>query len=346
MIDAQTLVSRQPFIIAEIALAHDGSLGMAHAFIDAATQSGADAVKFQTHIASAESTFDEPFRVKFSAQDASRYDYWRRMEFTNEQWQGLSDHCKKNGITFLSTPFSIEAVDLLAKIGMAIWKVPSGELRSSELLDRILQVGGHVLASTGMSTWREIDETVSFFHSRGVEFTLMQCTTRYPTRFREVGLNVLDQMRRRHRCRVGLSDHSGTPYPALAAMARGASVIEVHVTFDRRMFGPDSVASVDFDELAFLVKARNAFVEMDENPIDKDVMAESLDSIRTMFGRSLAPACDLSAGTILKADMLVAKKPGGGIPREAAEKIVGRRLARHVSPKRLLRWDDIENGSQ
>jgi N,N'-diacetyllegionaminate synthase len=346
MIDEQTLRSKQAFLIAEVAQAHDGSLGMAHAFIDAAAQAGADAIKFQTHIADAESTFDEPFRVQFSAQDERRYDYWRRTEFTSEQWKGLADHCKGVGIVFLSTPFSIEAVDLLARFDMAIWKVPSGELRSNELLDRILSAGGHVLVSTGMSSWRDIDDIVSSLRSREADFTLMQCTTRYPTPFREVGLNVLDEMRRRYGCPVGLSDHSGTPYPALAAMARGASVIEVHVTFDRRMFGPDSVASVTFDELAILVEARNAFVEMDQNPVDKDIMAESLNSIRTIFGKSLAPVRKLSAGTLLKPDMLVPKKPGGGIPREAAQQIAGRRLARDVGPERLLRWDDIEEGSQ
>lgn len=337
---------KQPFMIAEVAQAHEGSLGMAHAFIDAAAQAGADAVKFQTHIAAAESTFDEPFRIQFSVQDKTRYDYWRRMEFTSKQWEGLAAHCKEKGVVFVSAPFSVEAVNLLAGLGMAVWKVASGELRSSELLNCILSVGGHVLVSTGMSPWGEIDETVAFLRSRGAGLTLMQCTSRYPTPFHEVGLNVLEEMRRRYSCPVGLSDHSGTPYPALAAMARGASVIEVHVTFDRRMFGPDTAASVTFDELALLVRARNAFIEIDGNPVDKDSIAESFASMRTMFGKSLAPARELSAGTLLSPEMLVLRKPGGGIPREAAQEIVGRRLARNVAPERILRWDDIEENSQ
>lgn len=339
-------IGNPAFIIAEVAQSHDGSLGMAHAMIDAVAEAGADAVKFQTHIAAAESTFDEPFRVPFSLQDIKRYDYWRRTEFTPKQWQKLAAHAKQCGVTFLSSPFSVEAVHLLAKLGVALWKVASGEVRSRDLLEAMLETGGHVLVSTGMSPWGEIDEVVALLRSRAAEFTLMQCTSRYPTPLSEVGLNILDQMRSRYSCPVGLSDHSGTPFPALAAMARGASVIEVHVTFDRRMFGPDVPASVTFDQLAFLSQARNAFVEMDQNPVDKDAAANSLESMRQIFGKSLAPIRALSAGTLLVPDMLVPRKPGGGIPTEALPDITGRRLARDVVPERILRWDDLEKVAQ
>jgi len=342
----RTVDSKRPFVIAEIALSHDGSLGMAHAFLDAAAQGGADAVKFQTHIAGAESTFDEPFRVAFSRQDLKRYDYWRRTAFTAEQWRELAAHAKQQGIAFLSSPFSVEAVRLLAGLGVTLWKVPSGELRSRDLLEAMLATEGHILVSTGMSAWQEIDETVALLRSRGAEFTLMQCTSRYPTSLSEVGLNVLEQMRSRYSCPVGLSDHSGTPFPALAAMARGATVIEIHVTFDRRMFGPDVPASITFDELAFLTRARDAFNEMDGHPVDKDAMAQSLASMRQMFGRSLAPSRALPTGTVLAPDMLVAKKPGGGIPTEALPELIGQRLARDVVPERILSWDDLEKAAQ
>ena len=249
-----------------MAQAHDGSLGLAHAFVDAIADAGADAVKFQTHIATAESTFDEPFRIAFSKQDAKRYDYWRRTAFTAEQWQELASHAKERGITFLSSPFSVEAVHLLARLGVTLWKVPSGELRSRDLLEAMVATGGHILVSSGMSPWQEIDDIVTLLRLRAVEFTLMQCTSRYPTPLSQVGLNVLDQMRSRYSCPVGLSDHSGTPFPALAAMARGATVIELHVTFDRRMFGPDVPASITFDELGFLCRARDAFKRNGREP--------------------------------------------------------------------------------
>jgi N-acetylneuraminate synthase len=127
-------------------------------------------------------------------------------------------------------------------------------------------------------------------------------------------------------------------------MARGASVIETHVIFDRRMFAPDGAASITFDELAFLVRARNAFTEIDRNPVDKNIVAESLGSMRAAFGKSLAPIRAFSAGTILDTSMLAVKKPGGGIPPEAAKRISGRCLARDVTPDRILRWEDLKEG--
>jgi hypothetical protein len=148
-------------VIGEVALTHDGSLGLAHAFVDAIAGAGADAVKFQTHIAAAESTPSEPFRVKFSRQDATRYEYWQRMEFTEAQWQGLADHCRERGVLFISSPFSIEAVDLLERVGQPIWKIASGEVSNPRLLDRVLETGAPVLLSTGMSALAETDAAVA-----------------------------------------------------------------------------------------------------------------------------------------------------------------------------------------
>ena len=121
--------SQACYIVAEMAQAHDGSLGTAHAYIDAIAKAGADAIKFQTHIAAAESTPSEPWRVKFSPQDATRYDYWKRMEFTEKQWHGLKKHADERGLKFLSSPFSVEAVELLTRVGVAAWKVASGEVK-------------------------------------------------------------------------------------------------------------------------------------------------------------------------------------------------------------------------
>jgi N-acetylneuraminate synthase len=153
-------------VIGEVALTHDGSLGLAHAFIDAIANAGADAVKFQTHIAAAESTPSEPFRVKFS-DDPSRYAYWKRMEFTEQQWHGLAAHCRHHGLLFISSPFSIEAVDLLERVGQPIWKIASGEVSNASLLDRVCDTGAPVLLSTGMSPIEETDAAVARVRARG-----------------------------------------------------------------------------------------------------------------------------------------------------------------------------------
>src|SRR6185369_1935193 len=144
------------------------SLGTAHAFVDAIADAGADAVKFQTHIAAAESTPSEPFRVKFSRQDATRYDYWRRMEFSEDGWRGLAQHCADRGVLFISSPFSLEAVDLLERVGQPIWKVASGEVSNTRLLDRVLATGKPVLLSTGLSPLAETDAAVARAKAAGV----------------------------------------------------------------------------------------------------------------------------------------------------------------------------------
>jgi N,N'-diacetyllegionaminate synthase len=341
---ASRAVGRQEpaFLIAEVAQAHDGSLGMAHAFIDAAATAGADAVKFQTHIASAESTLDEQFRVMFSRQDDTRYSYWKRMEFTGEQWAGLAAHASEKGLVFLSSPFSIEAVELLARLQMPAWKIASGELGSAALLEAMIGAGGPFIMSTGMSGWNEIDDLASRIRDAKRELAILQCTTRYPTALEHVGLNIMDELRERFGVPVGLSDHSGRPEVAIAAIARGADVVELHITLNRWMFGPDVPASLTVDEFRRVADFRNALDVMDANPVDKDAMAAELAHIRSLFGRSVAPTRKLAAGTVLTADMLVAKKPAGGIPESQIPDLIGRTVVRDLTPERLLRPEDIE----
>lgn len=330
------------FLIAEVAQAHDGSLGAAHAYVDAVADAGVDAIKFQTHIAAAESTLDEPFRVKFSRQDQTRFDYWRRMEFTAEQWAGLAEHARERGIVFLSSPFSVPAVELLKRIGMAAWKVGSGEVESPDLIAAICAAGAPVLISTGMCDYAAIERAVGYVRERGSNLALFQCTSRYPVVLSEVGLNVIDELRRRFDCPVGLSDHSGMVYPALAAMARGANLIEAHVVFDRRMFGPDTPASLTVDEFRQLARARDAFFEMLAHPVDKDAMAAEMAAMRSMFGKSVALMNDSPRGTVLTPNMLTLKKPGTGIAASEMAALAGRRLKRDVEARRLLSWDDID----
>ncbi len=329
------------YLIAEVAQAHDGSLGTAHAFVDAAADAGADAIKFQTHIADAESTRDEPFRVKFSRQDETRFDYWKRMEFTPEQWAGLKTHADERGLAFLSSAFSTAAVDLLRNLGVPAWKVASGEVNSGALVDAICADGKPVLLSTGMSGWDDIDAAVMRIGGAGAPVAVLQCVSKYPTALEAVGLNVIDDMRTRYGVPCGLSDHSGQPWPAMAAVARGAAIVELHITLSERMFGPDVPSSLTVEAFRNVAEMRDAVYAMETHPADKDAVARDLSDMRAMFGRSLAPAHDLPAGTVISPDMLVAKKPATGIPADAAETLVGRTLERAVPADRLLSWEDL-----
>lgn len=329
-------------VVGEVAQAHDGSLGMAHAFIDAIADAGAGAVKFQTHIAAAESTAREPWRVAFSAQDASRYDYWRRMEFSEDQWRGLKQHADARGLAFLSSPFSEEAMDLLQRIGVPAWKIASGETGGGPVFDRAARSGLPVLLSTGMSRMTEIDSRVADLRAAGAPFAVLQCTSAYPCPPERVGVNLVTEFAARYQCVTGLSDHSGTIFPSLAAVAMGARVIEVHVTLSRQMFGPDVTSSVTTTELRQIADGAAFITRMQAHPLDKDAAAHESRVLRGMFGKSIVARHDLCAGTVLLREHLTFKKPGDGMPATELGSLVGRRLCRSVSSDEQLRRSDVE----
>jgi N-acetylneuraminate synthase len=339
---APTLQTGRCFIIAEVGLAHDGSLGLAHAFIDEIARGGADAVKFQTHIAAAESTAAEPFRVAFSRQDATRYDYWKRIEFTESQWRGLGEHARERGLVFLSSPFSDEAVDLLTRVGMPMWKIASGEIGNVPMLDRMIATGKPILLSSGMSDMRELDRSVQRVKAAKLPLALLQCTTAYPCPPERVGLNMIPVFRDRYECFVGLSDHSGTIYPGIAAAALGSDVLEVHVTMSRGMFGPDVPASVTMEELRQLVDGVRFVERMCANPVEKDAVARDMAPLRDIFTKSLVARTPLAAGTVIAETHVAMKKPGTGIPAARIADVVGRKLRRGVGADEQFRFDDLE----
>lgn len=328
-------------IIGEVAQAHEGSLGIAHSYIDAIAAAGADAVKFQTHIAAAESTPSEPWRVKFSTQDATRYAYWKRMEFSADQWAELKEHADRRGLKFLSSPFSVEAVDLLTRVGVAAWKVASGEVSNVPMLERMVATGLPILLSTGMSPLSEIDAAVERVKAHGSPLTVLQCSSVYPCPPERVGLNLIPFFRDRYQCAVGLSDHSGTIYPGLAAATLGIDVLEVHVTFSREMFGPDVPVSLTTAELRQLVHGVRFIETMRANPADKDDLAAETAPMRKLFTKSVVAAIDLPAGTVLKNEHLTVKKPGTGIPADRLPTLIGRRVRRSVSANELLQDADL-----
>ncbi len=334
--------SERCMIVAEVAQSHEGSLGMAHAFIDAIADAGADAVKFQTHIASAESTPHEPWRIKFSQQDETRYDYWKRMEFSEAQWQGLRSHALKVGLQFLSTPFSVEAFEMLKRVGVAAWKVASGETANTPMLDLMIQTGLPIILSTGMSSLGEIDNAVKQVKEKGAPLAVLQCTTAYPCPPEKVGLNLIPEFRERYDCFVGLSDHSGLIYPGLAAATLGIEILEVHVALSREMFGPDVAASITSEELRQLVDGVRFIERMKKNPVDKNASSQELFELRRAFTKSVVARIDLQAGTVLQAEHLAIKKPGTGIPATRLPELIGRRLKQQIAKDELLSEDKLD----
>ena len=335
------LRDRGCLIIGEVAQAHDGSLGTAHAFIDAIAHAGADAVKFQTHIAAAESTHAEPWRIKFSSQDKTRYDYWKRMEFTEPQWHELKKHADDRKLLFLSSPFSMEAVELLKRVGVSAWKVASGEISNGPMLEKMLASRSPIILSSGMSPMGELDAAVKQIREAGNDLTILQCSSIYPTPPEKLGLNLLSELRARYGCKVGLSDHSGKVFAGLAAAALGAEMIEVHVTFSRESFGPDVPASLTTSELRELVEGARFIRTAIQHPVNKDEMAAQLAPMRALFTKSIATLMDLPSGAVLSEHNIGLRKPGNGLHADRLVNVYGRKLRQPLAAGTLIKEENL-----
>lgn len=330
------------YIIAEIAQAHDGSLGIAHSYIDALAEAGVHAVKFQTHIAHAESSVHEPFRVKFSYEDATRYDYWRRMEFTAEQWMGLKSHCEEKGLEFISSPFSCEAVDLLQKLGVKKYKIGSGEVNNLLMLEKIARTGKDIILSSGMSSLSELDSTIGYLKSFGNDISILQCTTAYPTVAGQWGLEIIQVLKKRFQLPTGFSDHSGDIYACLAATALGAEILEFHAVFDQRMFGPDAQSSLTIDQIKKLVRGVNDINTDLQGKANKE-SSESFSGLKKIFQKSLAVNKDLDAGHAICFEDLESKKPSGyGIDAKDFKMFIGKKLKLKKTARDFLQETDFE----
>lgn len=330
-------------IIAEIGMSHGGSLACAQAYVAKIAKTGVNAVKFQTHIASAESTLRERFRLQPpSRRFRNRYEYWEQMEFKDFEWARLHKMARKQGLMFLSSPFSIEAVDLLERVGVEQWKIASGEIGTFPMLKRILKTKKPVILSTGMSPYKEIDKTVRLFRGNGIPVTVLQATSRYPCPFEQVGLNVMLEFRNRYGCPVGLSDHSGTIYPALAAAALGASIIEVHVNIHTGRNNLDASSSLTLADLRRLVEGVRAIEKMLSHPVDKDRQAAALKDMRLLFTKSIVARMDLRAGTVIRETMLNFKKPGTGLSCGEVRRIVKKKLRRAIRKDELILMKDVQ----
>lgn len=329
------------FIIAEVGNTHEGSLGLAKEFIKVASECGVNAVKFQTHIFDAESLPDAPNPPYFNQE--ARKDYFDRTAFNLEQWIELRKFAeKKCSIEFISSPFSIEAVELLEKVDIQTYKIPSGEVTNLPLLKKIAQTGKRVFLSSGMSSWDEIDRAINVLQVEGCkELILFQCTSEYPCPPQESGLNVLNEMKERYGLPIGLSDHTFGCSVAIAAVVLGAEYIEKHFTLSKKMYGSDAKNSTEPDEFKNLVnELRNLELALN-NKVDKDQKANSLKDMKIIFEKSIVTSKPLKKEDVIKEDDLAYKKPGNGIPASEFEKIIGKKIKKSVSKNYKINWNDI-----
>lgn len=324
-------------IIAEIGSVHDGSFGNACKLVEAAAACGADVVKFQTHIADAETLADAPSPAYFKGEP--RLDYFKRTAFSKEQWITIKEVCRSANVKFLSSPFSLEAVDLLEEIGIDTYKIPSGEVSNVPLLTYVAKTGKPVIVSSGMSNWKELDEAVNVL-SKGGPLSVMQCTSAYPCPPEKVGLNIIREMIGRWNLPVGYSDHTLGDAASFAAAALGASSIEKHFTFSKLMYGSDAANSMEPADFKRFCTGLKEIWKMLENPVDKNDLSDLTD-MKRIFEKSIVVNRPLSSGDIISAGDLAYKKPGDGIPASQWKSIIGRKVNKELPVNYKLRPEDL-----
>lgn len=344
------------YIIAEAGVNHNGSLDMAFELIDVAVAAGADAVKFQTFRAEKIVSRYAP-KAKYQAETTNPYESQlemiKKLELDENAHRLLIEHCQTCGIQFISTPFDLESVDLLAyRLGIPKLKLPSGEITNAPLILKVARTGKPVILSTGMSTLGEIETALgilafgyvcpegkpslsAFTGAYGSvegqkalreKVVLLHCTTEYPAPFSDVNLRVLDTLQTAFGLPVGLSDHTSGNISSIAAAARGAVVIEKHFTLDRNLPGPDHKASLEPEELAVMVRSIREVEESLGNPIKVPVPSE-LKNMHVVRKSIVAARC-ISKGELFTEENLCCKRPGSGVSPVFFWELLGRKADR------------------
>ena len=238
----------------------------------------------------------------------------------------------------MSSPFSNAAVDLLEQVGVKTYKIGSGEVSNFLLLEKIAQTGKPIILSSGMSSFEELDQSVAFLKSKSVEFSILQCTTSYPTKPEQYGLNVIQELKARYNVSVGFSDHSARIETSLAAVTLGADILEFHAVFSKNSFGPDVTSSLTIEEIKELVKAVRNIEKAQKNPIDKSDNS-SFKELKSIFEKSLAINKDLKSRHVIKFSDLEAKKPANlGIKVSSFEDVLGKQITRDMK-----QWDFLND---
>lgn len=313
------------FIIAEAGPNHNGDFDTALRLVDAAKRAGVDCVKFQTFVSEeliSKRAEKAEYQKKTTGADESQYEMLKKLELSFDQFRELKKYCEEAGIMFLSTPFDIPSIHFLQELDIAFWKIPSGEITNFPYLVEIAKTHKDVVMSTGMSEMKEIAAAIKVLQENGAgRISLLHCNTEYPTPFEDVNLRAMDTLRDAFNVPVGYSDHSlGISVP-IAAVARGAQIIEKHFTLDKNMVGPDHKASLEPQELCDMVSAIRS-IEKALGSSEKKPSASERKNI-AVARKSIVARTAIKAGEILTEQKLAVKRPGSGISPMRWNEIVG-----------------------
>ncbi len=343
------MVTPDVFVIAEAGVNHNGDLDLALRLCDAARAAGADAVKFQTFRAQDLVVPGAPTAEYQARQtgDQDQFALLQRLELSESQHRQIKAHCNAIGIEFFSTPFSLEAVDLLVALGVRRLKLSSGELTHRALVAHAAATQLPLLMSTGMATMPEIVEALGWVRSaRGHlrEVVVLHCTSAYPAPNEALNLRAMRQMAEQLGVPIGYSDHSLGIEAPLAAAALGAVVIEKHLTLDCAMAGPDHSASLEPAAFAAMVQGVRRVSAMLGDGI-KAPRPDELDTAR-VARRSVVLTQAVPAGTALTVDLLACRRPATGIAPRDLPRLPGRRVRQALAAGTVLQWDQLEEDAR
>jgi len=325
------------FVIAEAGINQNGSFSIAKKLVNMAKKAGADCFKIQTHITEEEMTKTNILPGKISKRPL--WDIIKNCELTEKEELKLNEYCKEKKILFLSTPFSIPAVDRLEKIKMSAYKIGSGELTNLPFLKHIAKTRKPVILSTGMSDMNEIKESVKIFKKSKIPLAILQTTSEYPCNYEDINLGVIDKYKKLFNIPVGISDHSLGIYTSLGAVARGATIVEKHITLDKKMPGPDQKLSLEYDELSELIKGCKAVkLAMGDS---KKILKKELPVLH--FAReSVVSREKILKGEIFTEKNLITKRPNTGeIPAKNFYKIIGKKAKKNIQKNKQLKRSDV-----
>lgn len=333
------------FIIAEAGSNHNRDFENAKKLIDVAVEAGADAVKFQ--IFSAEAIYSKKTPMasylknkKLVKDGESLWDIIKRIEIPRQWTPDLMAYCQQKGIIFLSTPFDLNAVDELEAAGVEAYKVASFEITHLPMLKKISATGKPIILSTGMASLEDIEIALAAIRSGGIsEVALLHCAIAYPPKFEDINLRAMDTMHQAFGLPVGFSDHTMGHVTDVAAVARGACIIEKHFTLSRQQEGPDHPFSLEPGELKAMVEAIRQTEKLLGSPLKQHTAAEN--ELYRIARRSLVAAVNIPSGTVITEDMLAVKRPGFGIPVRHMEIVIGRTARRDIEEDDILTWEMI-----
>lgn len=320
--------NKKVYIIAEAGVNHNGDINLAYKLIEKAKEVGADCVKFQTFKAEQIVTKESPkaqYQLQVTDKQESQYDMLKKLELQKDDFKKLKDHCEKVGIDFMSTPYNFEDADLLNDIGVAVFKIASGQLAELPFLKYVAAFKKKMIVSTGMATMQEVTHAVKVMQEAGNnDIVILQCNTDYPSKIEDTNLLAMCTMRDALKVRTGYSCHVPNNYACFAAVALGAEMIEKHFTLDKKLPGPDHSSSLEPAEFKELVEGiRNI-----EKCFGTGVKTPSQSEQKNTYGmrRSLVAKSDIKAGTVIQKEHIAFKRPMNGLSPNYYEMIIGKKL--------------------